>query len=322
MRFKTDLDSIRRFLEPKKPILFLDRNTPPIIKSRRKFNVILSPSFYWVRKEELPVKYEYQAKALAPSVFDGIVPEGDYMYEVFKQKDGTFLLFAYNSKDIISRITEFGIKLSQVNYFYFAQLEFTDIHTPIRFSDRFALVNQEGIVAAVPIQLVQESISLAEALKAIRLSRHRITLSRFNLIVDQKTFNYAASILLLFTAIYTGQLFLIKQEEKKIALQQQEIYRQYNLPQTTFQLNAIEQSINSRQKRQVAIRESLNELFKAPRRKGEYFQRIDFSKDRLSFELKLSEPKRAEIMKSRLGQKLTFTSIRVVGDVMIAEATI
>ena len=39
-------------------------------------NVMLTPQFYTLKKEALPVKYLYQAKRIAPSLFDGLLEEG------------------------------------------------------------------------------------------------------------------------------------------------------------------------------------------------------------------------------------------------------
>ena len=39
-------------------------------------NVMLTPQFYTLKKEELPVKYLYQAKRIAPSLFDGLLEAG------------------------------------------------------------------------------------------------------------------------------------------------------------------------------------------------------------------------------------------------------
>jgi hypothetical protein len=36
-------------------------------------NVMLTPQFYTLKKEALPVKYAYQAKKIAPSLFEGLL---------------------------------------------------------------------------------------------------------------------------------------------------------------------------------------------------------------------------------------------------------
>ncbi len=50
-------------------------------------NVMLTPQYYTLKREELPVKYLYQAKKIAPSLFDGLLEEvGEYDYMVYKEK--------------------------------------------------------------------------------------------------------------------------------------------------------------------------------------------------------------------------------------------
>lgn len=306
-------------LEPKRPTVFVDRATPPESLPRKKFNVLLAPSYYWIRKEELPVKYEYQAKSLAPSIFDGILPEGEYQYEVIKSEN-EFLIFAYNPKEIIQNLSDYGIRLSQVNYFYFSQVELSSLETPLKANEKHTLINQNGIITAVPSRLIQNAEPLDDFLSKISLSGNKITLSRINLVIDQKTFNMAASVLLLFIALYTAQIFLIKEQEKALLNQRQTIFESFNLPSTTFQLNAIEQSLMQREKDQIELRNAMNSLFNTPRRNGEYFSLIEYDNNRIRFELVLNEPRRAEAVKNALSSSLTFNSIRVVGNTMVAEA--
>ena len=71
-------------------------------------NVILSPSMYWVKRVKLPVKYLREAKSLIPSLFDENLPEGKYSYSAYKDGD-SFLIFAYNDKEVLDRIAEKGI---------------------------------------------------------------------------------------------------------------------------------------------------------------------------------------------------------------------
>ena len=59
--------------------LFLDKEAQPV-NVQGKIDLILSPSLYWFRAESLPVKTVFQARKLAPSVFDAIIPEGTYSY--------------------------------------------------------------------------------------------------------------------------------------------------------------------------------------------------------------------------------------------------
>jgi len=38
-------------------------------------NILITPQHYIIKRKELPVKYTYQAKKVAPSVFDGLLED-------------------------------------------------------------------------------------------------------------------------------------------------------------------------------------------------------------------------------------------------------
>ena len=222
------------------PRAFIDRKSKPFPKGfNKKLDIILSPSFYWVREENLPVKYEYQAKPLIPSLFDGIIPEGEYSYECIKVKEGRFLVFAYSSKDIIIAIENLGLKLSQVRDVYFAQLCFKEIEKPLEIDSKNALIIQNGLLNIIPIELINESEPLKDKLKTITLPDHKIRLSRFDTIIDEKGLNKILYLLLGFIILYLAQLLIYKQEYNMLDQKQLEVLHKYNLPPTSLQQDSI-----------------------------------------------------------------------------------
>ena len=52
-------------------------------------NIMLTPQFYTLKKEKLPVRYLYQAKKIAPSLFDGLV-EDIQKYDYLVLSPGAF----------------------------------------------------------------------------------------------------------------------------------------------------------------------------------------------------------------------------------------
>jgi hypothetical protein len=67
-------------------------------------NVMLTPQFYTLKKEALPLKYSYQAQRIAPSLFDGLLEEGKhYDYMVWREEE-KWVFLAYD----LEMITPYG----------------------------------------------------------------------------------------------------------------------------------------------------------------------------------------------------------------------
>ncbi len=78
--------------------IFLTSNTE-VVDFQKKIDIIISPEFYWVRKFEIPVKNETQARHVLPTLFEDIVNDDAILiYQVIKLEENKFLCFAYNNK--------------------------------------------------------------------------------------------------------------------------------------------------------------------------------------------------------------------------------
>ena len=113
-------------------------------------DVMLTPQLYTLKKEALPVKYAYQAKRIAPSLFDGLVDENlTYHYLVLKEKDG-WLFIAYAPSEIKDFLIKKGLKVEQIGKVYFAQQSVELITSPLALSEKDALVVLDNLVVVVP----------------------------------------------------------------------------------------------------------------------------------------------------------------------------
>ena len=121
-------------------------------------NIMLTPQFYTLKKEALPVKYLYQAKKIAPSLFDGLLEEGrSYEYLVFKEEN-RWAFIAYD----VDKITEFlstkGIKSEQVSKLFFAQQALSSFTDPVFLGEKEALVALDDTVVVVPQTALEKKI--------------------------------------------------------------------------------------------------------------------------------------------------------------------
>ena len=68
-------------------------------------NIMLTPQFYTLKKEALPVRYTYQAKRIAPSLFDGLLEEGKH-YEYMVWREGEEWIFLAYDLEMIAAFLE------------------------------------------------------------------------------------------------------------------------------------------------------------------------------------------------------------------------
>ncbi|MBA1421397.1 MAG: hypothetical protein FAF03_11325 [Epsilonproteobacteria bacterium] len=113
-------------------------------------NIMLTPQLYTMKREEIPVKYSYQAKRIAPSLFEGLLEEPEaYKYFVEKE-DEAWLFIAYNPEEIKAILEKKGILPEQVSKIYFAQQAVEHFSRPVLLGDKEALVNLGGTMTIIP----------------------------------------------------------------------------------------------------------------------------------------------------------------------------
>ena len=128
-----------------------------------RVDVMITPQFYTLKREPLPIKYSYQAKKIAPSLFDGLLEgEGPYAYYVEKSGEG-WEFIAYDPERIKAFLREAGLPPEKVSKLFFVQQIADQIDRPIALGERQALVNLDGIVTVVPRVALEETEQFAGA---------------------------------------------------------------------------------------------------------------------------------------------------------------
>jgi hypothetical protein len=304
--------SIKRNSTSGAKTIFLDKNSRYNGGDQERLNIILSPSYYWFKREVLPVKYVQQAQNLAPSQFDGVIDEGLYKYMAIKKED-LFWLFAYDEALIGRKLKELNIKPSQVEAFYFAQNECETLDTPVRVDDERALVSNEGVISLMPLGYVHETLSMDSCLDGVHLSKHKVSLNLFqNSVLDEKWIYRFSAVSIVFIILFLVSYLLLKNDLKEVVTQQYALTQKYKLPQTSFQLNSLRRSLTSKEDRQIALRHSIKKLFTLPLQKDEYVKKFEMKSKSAVYEIVLNTPKNAEKIKKELSKHFKITSAKVV----------
>ena len=137
------------FLGNTNELILVDNDMKHVTKTH-PVNVMLTPQFYTLKREALPVKYAYQAKRVAASLFEGLLEEkAEYQYFVYQEED-EWVFIAYDLEKIQHFLASKGLEVEQVAKIFFVQQAAASFTSPVLFGDNKALVNLEGTVVIVP----------------------------------------------------------------------------------------------------------------------------------------------------------------------------
>lgn len=277
VRLRAFFNNFKDLFASKNDVILVDDD----VQNTDKIDIVLSPRFYWVKKQTLPLKYEYQAKSYAKSVFEGCIPSGNYTYLAKKHND-EFLLFAYDDAFIVSELEKMGINFSKVQNVYFSQIEFLNIDEAIKINDNFSLAKHDDIIIKMPNQMLKSSILFQEVLRRYELPKYSINLNKFNKIIDSKKTIFISILLVFLIFLYGIEFFLLQNEYKNLEQKQESLQVKYKLPRTSLQTNAIIDRLNKQKNEQTNLREKLSYLLKLPLAKNDFASEISISLNKIT----------------------------------------
>ena len=225
-----------------------------------KYNLILSPAFYWLKKENIAIKSKYKAKQLAESVFGNDIEEAHYKYLVKKtENEGEFYFFAFDEEQILKKLKSIGIEPKNIHNIYFAQNEFEEINEPIQISKTLTLIKQDGIVSLLPTSLAKNPKTIDLGSK--KLSNQKIPIRTYSSFGLKNSQIFMLSIL--FAIVLLTQIFEnihYKNILKSLQNQKIKIYKTYSLPTSSYQIKSIEKSLQNKEKKVNSFKQSINKL--------------------------------------------------------------
>lgn len=290
-------------------LLFVEQSGPEI-EVEGIVDIILAPSFYWVKRQELPVKYVRDVKKLLPSIFDETIPEGKYSYSAYKSGEH-FVMMAYKDKEILDALAERGLKSSQIGKIFLAQSEFEFSENALLTSQNSALAIDNGIVVEVPSILVPEAQELD--LKVHKVSKHTIELVRYAHIVDTKSIYKMAAIIAVLVLLVGVEYGMVSSKISMFESQQEDVFTKYKLPSTMFENEALLKKLEKRFSRQKKLRHAMYKVYSMSLTSDEYISYMEKKKKTLFVEVELSSKSRANALFAYLkkeGVKLSYNMKR------------
>ncbi len=136
--------------------LFIHKDMEPL-NILNSVEIILTPQFYTFIRENLDIRFAYQAKQIAGALFDDYLDsDKEYQYHVYKCQDD-WCFFAYDIKEIEDFLKTIGIEKHRVSKIYFAQQLSEQLKKPVKLSKKSALLTIDDTVTLIPTKLIDSN---------------------------------------------------------------------------------------------------------------------------------------------------------------------
>ena len=184
-----------------KSLLLVYKNMPEQSLSDT-VDIMLTPQFYSLKKEPLPLKYAFQAKKIAPSLFDGLLENTDkYDYMVYREED-TWVFIAYDLEAINHFLVSKGIQPEQVGKIFFAQQALSSFTAPVLIGEKDALSAIDGSVVVIPQVALEEGVETLVLDERFRPKHGVVLQGAFSAFISKKQAIALATLFTLFALIF------------------------------------------------------------------------------------------------------------------------
>jgi len=264
--------------------IFLDKNTKEF--AAHSVNIILSPSFYWTKLQELPVLTVYGAKEYSNSIFEGLLPEGNWTYFVQKEDKNLYRFFAFDQDELLDFITSIGGDKQYVRSIYFAHNEFGDMLDDeqtkfISISDDKCMTKVQNSVVLVPKVMVSDSVDIDDILHKIKLSSNDIKIDT-NISINTDIFIVFVVVGLIFSFGFIINIINYNIEIAKLENNITEQIKTLKLPETSFELEAMSAKSSVNIKEQINIRKNIKQISSIKTTQYGKIKKLKITKDKLS----------------------------------------
>ena len=188
------------FWEDNKKLVLIHRSMPQM-EIKQPINVMLTPQFYTLKKEILPIKFAFQAKRIAASLFEGMLPEGR-SYEYFVFKEGEYWVFiAYSLEEITEFFKSKGLSPEFISKLFFVQQSASSFAQPYLISDNEVLAVLNDTVVVMPKSTVEDE-AVETTLEIPNPKRGIAVQSAYASVLSLKEALGFAAIFVLFAALF------------------------------------------------------------------------------------------------------------------------
>ena len=189
------------------------------IDVKESIDIVLTPQFYTFLREDLEIKFAYQAKKIAPAFFDDYLNAGvEHQYHVYKH-GSEWYFFAYSVEEITMFLEERGISSHQIGKIYFAQELEQRLEHPVELGETMVMQTVEGTVTLLPKRLLSTGTEYQPLNLQKEKFKNGITISSsYDSIVPFKETALLSTLL-----FFLGAFFLFEGERGRSAIERLEL---------------------------------------------------------------------------------------------------
>ena len=194
-------------------ILLIHKNMEAVMLNHT-IDIILTPQFYTFLREVLEVRFVYQAKQIAASLFDDYLdPKIEHQYHVYKCND-EWCFFAYNIQEITDFLQTKGIEKNKIGKIYFAQQISKELENPLWLNNQEILYTVDGTATVIPRRFINNDTEYQPLnLKALSLKGGISMGNSFNSFISLKH-----TIILTVLLFILGSVFVVESNRIKSSL--------------------------------------------------------------------------------------------------------
>ena len=288
--------------------LFIHRDMKPVTLLN-SVEIILTPQFYTFIRENLDIRFAYQAKQIAESLFDDYLDSSkEYQYHVYKCQN-SWCFFAYNINEIEDFLKSVGIEKHRVSKIYFAQQLSQELKKPIKLSQKNALLTIDNTVTIVPTKLIDSNIEYNNLdLKAQKFNSSVSMGASLDSFVSLKETIMLGSLFFIL-----GSIFVIEGNRIKSSVSTNEevitkLFNQYPKYRSAMLRESILNKYQPIDKKERKKRESLKEISKLLSAKSQ-LEQLTIDKNQITANIKTSNANIANQV-SRNAKAKNFKSLR------------
>ena len=265
----------------------------------KKYDIMLSPQFYIIKKDQLPVKYNFQAKKIAPSILDEYIDDINE-YEIITQKDGNLWSFiAYKPREIENFLKQFDITPDRINNIYFSDQIINELKKiPINL-DQKVLSAIDGYATIIPKTMLttNQVRPFSQNLRPNKAFKFKSStkLENSNFEISKGAIALSLILALLGLAFFAEALTY----QKALKLKQDKldaIFAQNPSLASDLTRESIKKKYETKEKKQRAIRDAIK-AFSALSSKKSILQNLQLQKDKIVASFKV-DPKEIKHFKS------------------------
>ena len=242
--------------------LFIHRDMKPVTLEH-SVEIILTPQFYTFIREDLDIRFAYQAKQIAASLFDDYLnASSEHQYHVNKCQN-QWCFFAYNIEEIDKFLESVGIEKHRVSKIYFAQELENSLTHPIQLSEKNILQTIDGTVTLIPRQLMDSNLEFMPLdIEAVKLNSGITMGASLNSFISLKETILLSSLFLILGTIFIIEGSRIKSSvsnDEAIALQLTQKHSKYS--DSGFRTNLLKK-YQPIKKHELSKRQSIKDIAK------------------------------------------------------------